>query len=357
MPANLPTLIPRLLVAWVFQRAQDWLGAAGLDALDAAMSPADEAGPLANLQTWLKAEDTARHLLQAARQAEAYVQQHCTEPEICEAATLRFADLPAVQQALNDLPHALDAQEVTTALRQALARDFPHLSPAQVERLANLYTEGLERALLTFEPLALPILGQAVLDLRAQQEQGFARLAAQLDAILAKLNASRLLTAEEQATLDAALREGQVLVYGDVRHSVIIVGQHNTVALDAEHLTQLGAAVPLPGALPPGSFLPFPRNGAFTGREEALTTLAQTLLAEGRSAVIAQAVTGLGGVGKTQLAVEFAYRYGYRFVSVHWLDLSDPDQLDEYIARNGEHLGLTPWPQERPLQVQATLRA
>ncbi len=65
----------------------------------------------------------------------------------------------------------------------------------------------------------------------------------------------------------------------------------------------------------------------------------------------------MGGVGKTQLAVEFAYRYGYRFRGVHWLDLRDPALLEEQIALNGSRMGLEPWPDKLPDQVACTLAA
>ena len=59
-----------------------------------------------------------------------------------------------------------------------------------------------------------------------------------------------------------------------------------------------------------------------------------------RSIVITQAITGMGGIGKTQLAVEFAYRYGHKFKGVHWLDLRDPSQLETEIAKNGEQVAV-----------------
>jgi tetratricopeptide (TPR) repeat protein len=100
----------------------------------------------------------------------------------------------------------------------------------------------------------------------------------------------------------------------------------------------------LPGAagLPPGSYVPFTRNALFTGREADLESLAEKLL-EGKftNTVISQAVTGMGGIGKTQLAVEFAYRYGYRFKGVHWLDLRDVAALEGAIARCGTKMGYT----------------
>ncbi len=43
----------------------------------------------------------------------------------------------------------------------------------------------------------------------------------------------------------------------------------------------------------------------------------------------------MGGIGKTQLAVEFAYRYGRYFHGVHWLDARDPGLLPAEIAACG----------------------
>ena len=56
--------------------------------------------------------------------------------------------------------------------------------------------------------------------------------------------------------------------------------------------------------------VPYPRNPQFTGREDVLTQL-ETALLESNAAVLTQpqAIRGLGGIGKTQTAVEYAYRH------------------------------------------------
>ena len=74
-----------------------------------------------------------------------------------------------------------------------------------------------------------------------------------------------------------------------------------------------------PGALPAVWNIPYPRNPYFTGREELLRHLAASLRA-GETVGISQpqAVSGLGGVGKTQLALEYAYRYYQDFEAVLW---------------------------------------
>ncbi|MCK6539973.1 MAG: tetratricopeptide repeat protein, partial [Anaerolineales bacterium] len=70
-----------------------------------------------------------------------------------------------------------------------------------------------------------------------------------------------------------------------------------------------------------------------------------------------QTITGMGGIGKTQLAVEFAYRYGRYFRGVHWLNLADPSQLEAEIARCGREMRLPDFPEDQPSQVTLTLHA
>lgn len=110
------------------------------------------------------------------------------------------------------------------------------------------------------------------------------------------------------------------------------------------------------GDLPLGSYLPLPPNALFTGRENELKELANNLLDKSKSGmVITQAVTGMGGLGKTQLAVEFSYRYGKYFRGVHWINLADPSQLDSEIANCGREMDLPNFPEEQPEQVKLTL--
>ena len=74
-----------------------------------------------------------------------------------------------------------------------------------------------------------------------------------------------------------------------------------------------------PGALPAVWNILYPRNPYFTGREELLHCLADSLRT-GETVGISQpqAVSGLGGVGKTQIALEYAYRYYQDYDAVLW---------------------------------------
>ena len=54
------------------------------------------------------------------------------------------------------------------------------------------------------------------------------------------------------------------------------------------------------------------RNIYFTGRSEILETISARFEA-GKNAVLTQSVAGLGGVGKTQIAVEYAYHNANKY--------------------------------------------
>jgi tetratricopeptide (TPR) repeat protein len=97
--------------------------------------------------------------------------------------------------------------------------------------------------------------------------------------------------------------------------------------------------VPDPAPLSPGSLMPLSKNPLFVGREKDLRALASALKAGG-TATISQvetaAATGLGGIGKTQLASEFVHRYGQFFDGgVFWLSFADAKSIPAEIAACG----------------------
>lgn len=117
--------------------------------------------------------------------------------------------------------------------------------------------------------------------------------------------------------------------------------------------------IPAPAPLPPGVRMPLSRNPLFVGREEDLRCLAKALEA-GDTAAIGQtaAATGMGGIGKTQLASEFVHRYGQFFVGgVFWLSFADPAGVATEVALCGGRgfLDLAPDFVGLPLEEQVRL--
>lgn len=83
-----------------------------------------------------------------------------------------------------------------------------------------------------------------------------------------------------------------------------------------------------------------PRNPNFTGRQALLESLHERLL-PGTTAVLPQAVHGMGGVGKTQLAVEYVFRYQHEYDIVWWISAEPPDRIGPSLAELALRLGLT----------------
>lgn len=81
------------------------------------------------------------------------------------------------------------------------------------------------------------------------------------------------------------------------------------------------------------------RNRNFTGRKDLLERL-HTGIATQVTAVVPHALHGLGGVGKTQVAIEYAYRFRGEYELVWWISADQPVLLRSSLAALAPHLGL-----------------
>jgi hypothetical protein len=117
--------------------------------------------------------------------------------------------------------------------------------------------------------------------------------------------------------------------------------------------------IPAPGPLPDGSRVPYRPNPLFVGREAELRRIARAMRQSGGAVAIGQvATTGIGGMGKTQLASEFAHRYGRYFAGgVFWLNCGTPEAMATEVALCGGMDGLALWPPYAapPLEEQVAL--
>ena len=79
--------------------------------------------------------------------------------------------------------------------------------------------------------------------------------------------------------------------------------------------------------------LPFRANNNFTGRDRELVEIHRVLQGAEPNATISRqkvmALHGLGGIGKTQLAIQYAYIHQNDYTSVWWVDASTTQTLSE----------------------------
>ncbi|MFG1610637.1 FxSxx-COOH system tetratricopeptide repeat protein [Actinoplanes sp. NPDC049265] len=114
--------------------------------------------------------------------------------------------------------------------------------------------------------------------------------------------------------------------------------------------TLAGDAVQPPPAIGPRALPPVwgnvpPRNPHFTGRQAMLDDLSDRLRKTDLTAVLPQAIHGMGGVGKSQLAVEYVYRHQGEYDVIWWISAERPQQILAALAELAQYLDLPVGPE------------
>lgn len=93
-----------------------------------------------------------------------------------------------------------------------------------------------------------------------------------------------------------------------------------------------------------------PPNPNFTGREDHLAALRESLTRQGNAAIV-QAISGMGGVGKTQLALMYAARQADEYGVTWWIRSEQTTTIASDLAALATPLGLP----ERDLADQSAI--
>jgi tetratricopeptide (TPR) repeat protein len=115
---------------------------------------------------------------------------------------------------------------------------------------------------------------------------------------------------------------------------VYAAGQNQTVINDNRRVELAAGTVPHPAAVDlagPVAGLPRRPVRVFEGRDAALGVLERALAARG-GAVVTQAVYGLGGVGKSELALQYAGTHRKDYGLVWWITAADAGQVEAGLA-------------------------
>jgi tetratricopeptide (TPR) repeat protein len=172
--------------------------------------------------------------------------------------------------------------------------------------------------------------------------------------------AELIVSRQHSMTIQGNARVG-VAVAGDVHGSIVVkqlpvrVPQYPSqeeIAAGKERIALLPIPpVPIPPVRPflLAGLFPLRANPLFVGRDAMLQELAVALKPVGAKAAIS---TGIGGVGKTTLAAEFAHRYGHYFLGgVFWISCADPQTIAPQIASYGGPGGLEVWHPDEELSL------
>jgi hypothetical protein len=112
------------------------------------------------------------------------------------------------------------------------------------------------------------------------------------------------------------------------------VGSPGDLGAHSAHLTdRVDGIPPVWGNVPP-------RNPNFTGRVELLDQLSQRLTAGGTTVILPAALHGTGGIGKTQMAVEYIYRRLREYDIVWWIQATQPAQIRAGLTELAQYLRL-----------------
>src|SRR5262249_39273115 len=139
----------------------------------------------------------------------------------------------------------------------------------------------------------------------------------------------------EALQLDARQKEALIAAARGQRSESVAASDPTAGAADALVTSMPAGILPPRAPLPTGSRMPLAPNPLFVGRREELLEVAKALRGGDATVALGQIVasTGLGGLGKTQLAVEIVHRCGRFFAGgVYWLSFASADEIPLQVA-------------------------
>src|SRR5215471_10847069 len=100
--------------------------------------------------------------------------------------------------------------------------------------------------------------------------------------------------------------------------------------------------------------VPFEQNRWFTGRKVFLETLKQKLVDQIYNHRVA--LYGMGGIGKTQVALEYVYTNRTTYQRIYWLTAVDQASLLSGYQKIAKEAGLKLGVDMNPIEVSETVR-
>ncbi|MCX2952756.1 FxSxx-COOH system tetratricopeptide repeat protein [Lentzea sp. NEAU-D7] len=214
------------------------------------------------------------------------------------------ADLLPKSEATRDLKEALDDPD--SAISEATPENLPHLRLQQVifRAMSGPYAKRSNR------------IRAIITDLTADQVD-------QEDVVADSIAPVSAPTEEESPSQISTINAP------DPGGTVTLRDETSSTLLDQQ------GDVPRAWSVPP-------RNFNFTGRTEMLSALHARLTSgdTNLTAVLPEALYGLGGIGKSQVAIEYAYLHADDYDVVWWIPSEDPTHIRSVFMTLAEKLGI-----------------
>ncbi len=246
-------------------------------------------------------------------------------------------------------PEAMSGHEKLEAVRQAAIHNF---DTSISKDGAGNWVFRLE---LRQDVRDVKELGHQILSEATHIKESVQRLAEAANN--ASFKAGQEPTKNDRNTLEKnQVSNSRNFIIGD--NATLIVNQSDALGKPGTKLTSALSlieqmptdAIPDIASIPSHSRFDFESNPAFVGREDELIKMAKALKAGGALAVVPKLVTtGMGGIGKSQVAVEFVHRYGQFFAGgVYWMNMEAADLVPVEVLACGDAMGLTAILKELP---------
>jgi len=100
--------------------------------------------------------------------------------------------------------------------------------------------------------------------------------------------------------------------------------------------------------------MPYERNHFFVGRDFFLKELCDTFQINSRRASQHHgrvAIFGLGGIGKTQIALEFVYRFQTSYRRIYWISAATQESLLDGYEKIGKRANVPIVPDSKPVAI------
>ncbi|WP_405595909.1 FxSxx-COOH system tetratricopeptide repeat protein [Streptomyces sp. NBC_01410] len=243
---------------------------------------------------------------------------------------------PPVPQSNVVLPYVAEDQLWADWLESVLSRSGYSVAPVDVRsgRLAGVEAEFGSAGAYS----VLAVVSQAFLD--AQPDGNLWESSTSLDSSVSRRQLVPVRVGDVRRNLPISIRGVDLVRLDEEDAATTLLSALDRGERAALSRPAAAAGVRYPGSVPKVWNLR-PRHSWFTGRASVLDRLRDQLRGDTRSGQrFPQVLYGLGGVGKTQVAREYAHRFRADYDLVWWVEAEQPDRVVSSLAELAAELGL-----------------